>query len=480
MNFIVGRKEEQKILGRKLATNRPELIALYGRRRVGKTYLVRNYYKEFIVFEMTGIHEASYADQLKNFSLALGRAINSPAPLAAPDNWIQAFDDLDRFLIDKLSSDKPHVLFFDEFPWIHTFRSNFLQAFDHWWNSSASRRPNIKVVICGSAASWIIDKIVNSRGGLHNRVTQTIRLLPFTLGETEAYLKHLNAVLDHYQILQLYMAMGGIPYYLQHVVPGESAAQTIDRLCFTKDGLLQKEFHNLYESLFANSEQHEKVIRALAQKGKGLTRQEIIDECGFTSGGGTSKIIKELVESGFIAPFIPFGKTANESIYKLFDEYSLFYQKFIESTKATGAGTWLRQFNSASYNSWSGFLFESVCHKHILQIKKALGIEGVLTEESAWRYHSAKGSKEYGAQIDLLLDRQDRCINICEIKFSSNEFVIDKKYAAELDNKLNVFRRETGTRKALFPTMITTYGVRKNDYYTGRILGEVKMEDLFL
>lgn len=480
MEEIVGRKEEQQILARKLATGSPELIALYGRRRVGKTYLVRSYYKEAIVFEMTGIHEASFTEQLKNFSLALGRATNSPAPLAVPDSWIQAFDDLDRFLIDKLPADKPHVLFFDEFPWIHTPRSNFLQAFDHWWNSSATKRPNIKVVICGSAASWMIDKIVNNRGGLHNRVTQTIRLLPFTLGETEAYLKHIGAVLDHYQILQLYMAMGGIPYYLQHVAPGESAAQTIDRLCFTKDGHLQKEFHNLYESLFANSEQHEKVIRTLAQKGKGLTRQEIIDECGFTTGGGTSKILKELGESGFITAYIPFGKTANESIFKLADEYSLFYQKFIEGSKATGTGTWLRQANTPSYISWSGFSFESVCHKHSLQIKKALGIEGVLTEESGWRYHPTKGSGEQGAQIDLLLDRQDRCINICEMKFATDEFVIDKKYAGELDNKVNVFRRETSTKKTLFLTMITTYGVRKNDYYTGRILGEVLMEDLFL
>jgi predicted AAA+ superfamily ATPase len=479
MNVIIGREEEQEILARKLNSGSPELIAIYGRRRIGKTYLVRTYFEKEIVFEMTGIHGATLADQLKNFSLALGQAIKSPAPLAPTDSWIQAFYDLDRYLLDQLDANKPAVIFFDEFPWIQTPRSNFLRAFDHWWNSSGIKRPNLKVVICGSAASWMIERIFNDRGGLHNRVTQRIRLLPFTLGETEAYLKHIGAVLDHYQILQLYMAIGGIPYYLQHVIPGESAAQIIDRLCFTENGILKTEFKNLYESLFTNSEQHEKVIRALAKKGKGLTRQEIIDECGFTTGGGTSKILKELEESGFITAYIPFGKTANESIFKLTDEYSLFYQKFIEGTKATGTGTWLRQANTASYISWSGFSFESVCHKHALQIKKALGIEGVLTEESSWRYHPPKGSGQQGAQIDMLLDRQDRCINICEMKFATDEFVIDKKYAAKLDNKVNVFRRETGTKKVLFLTMITTYGVRKNDYYTGRVLKEVVMKDLF-
>jgi hypothetical protein len=479
MAEVIGRIPEKDLLKRKLASGMAELIAVYGRRRVGKTYLIRTYCREAIVFEITGIHEASLKDQLKNFSLALSRATKSPAPLAIPEDWIQAFEDLDRYLLDTISATRPAVLFFDEFPWLQTRKSNFLQAFEHWWNSSATKRPHLKVIICGSAASWMIDNIVNSKGGLHNRLTQSIRLLPFTLGETEAYLKSNNVLIDQYQILQLYMAIGGVPYYLQHVRPGESAAQAIDRLCFTKDGPLLKEFVNLYESLFYNAGQHEKVIRALAQKTKGLTRQEIIDECGFTTGGGTSKILKELEESGFITAYIPFGKTVNESLYKLSDEYSLFYQKFIEGAKATGQGTWLRKVNTPSYISWSGFAFESVCHKHTAQIKKALGISGVLTEISSWRYQPAKGSSETGAQIDLLLDRQDRCINICEMKFATDEFTIDKKYAAELDNKTNVFRRETGTKKTLFPTMITTYGVKQNENYIGRIQGEASMQHLF-
>ncbi|KYP16179.1 ATP-binding protein [Flavihumibacter sp. CACIAM 22H1] len=479
METVVGRKEETKILDHKLSTASPELIAVYGRRRVGKTYLIRTHLKEHIVFELAGIHEAKMDEQLKNFSLALGRAINSPAPIATAKTWIEAFYDLDKYLLDKIATKKPAVLFFDEFPWLHTHRSNFLRAFDHWWNSSGTKRANLKVVICGSAASWMIEKILNDRGGLHNRVTQTIRLLPFTLSETDAYLNYKGIQLDQYQTLQVYMAMGGIPYYLQHIVPGESAAQIIDRLCFTRNGPLRNEFKNLFESLFTHSDQHEKVIRALAQKAKGLTRGEIIIECELTTGGGTTKMLKELEESGFISTYIPFGKSVNESTYKLSDEYSLFYQKFIENAKATGEGTWLRQIQTHSYISWSGFAFESVCHKHSRQIKKALGIGDVLTEESSWRYLPSKGSRDKGAQIDLLLDRQDRTINVCEMKFAGDEFVIDKNYAEELDNKVNVFRRETGTKKALFLSMITTYGVRKNNYYTGRVMREVKMEDLF-
>jgi uncharacterized protein len=473
---IIGRLEEQKILQAKLMTRESELIAIYGRRRVGKTYLVRTFYQNQIVFEFTGIHEASTKDQLENFSIALQSAIKSSVPLAIPESWLQAFAMLTSY-ISELPSDKAAVLFFDEFPWIETRKSGFLKAFDHWWNTQASKLSHIKVVICGSAASWMIDKVINNRGGLHNRVTQSIRLLPFTLGETEQYLQSRGIILEKYSLLQIYMTMGGIPHYLRNINPGESPAQIIDRLCFSKDGLLKNEFNNLYTALFANAQNHELVIRTLANKGKGLTRKEIIAECGFTSGGTTSKILDELQESGFITPYIPFEKTKNESIYKLSDEYSLFYLKFIEHAKDMGSGAWLRQYNTSAYAIWSGFAFETVCLKHVLQIRKALGIEGVLTLASTWRYKPGKGEK--GAQIDLLLDRQDRCINICEMKFSNAVFVIDKRYAPELDSKVNVFRKETKTKSNVFLTMITTYGIQKNEYYLGRVQNEIVIEDLF-
>jgi len=473
---IIGRLEEKKILQARLETPEAELIAVYGRRRVGKTYLVHAFYNKHIVFEFTGIHDANTEEQLTNFRDTLQLATKSLIPLAIPESWLQAFGMLTSY-ISQLPTTQPAVFFFDEFPWIETRKSGFLKAFDHWWNTQASKFSHIKVVICGSAASWMIDKVINNRGGLHNRVTQTIRLLPFTLGETEQYLQSRGIVLEKYSLLQIYMAMGGIPHYLRNINPGESPAQIIDRLCFTKDGLLKNEFKNLYAALFANAQQHELVIRILANKGKGLTRKEIIAECGLTSGGTTSKILNELEESGFITPYIPFEKAKNESIYKLSDEYSLFYLKFIEHAKDMGSGAWLRQYNTSAYTIWSGFAFETVCLKHVLQIRRALGIEGVLTHASTWRHKPGKG--EQGAQIDLLLDRQDRCINICEMKFSSAQFIIDKKYAPDLDNKINIFRNETKTKSNLFLTMITTYGTKENEYYLGRVQAEVVMEDLF-
>ena len=273
------------------------------------------------------------------------------------------------------------------------------------------------------------------------------------------------------------MALGGIPHYLRNINPGESAAKIINRLCFSKDGPLKNEFNNLYRALYTHAEHHEKVIRALAAKGKGLTRTQIIQECGLTSGGAATRVLKELEEPGFISPYFPFQKHAKDAIYKLSDEYSLFYLKFIEHPKDMAEGAWFRIYRTPAYTSWSGLAFESVCQKHILQVKRKLGIEGVMTQASAWRHTSNKG--EQGAQIDLLLDRQDRCINICEMKFSESEFVIDKKYADELQTKVRVFRDATATRKTLFLTMVTTYGTRKNEHYLSNVQAEILMDDLF-
>lgn len=473
---IIGRDAEKKILRDMLASGEAELIAILGRRRVGKTFLVRNFYEQALVFEYTGVHEAGLGEQLHNFSNALQQAIGSAIPLASPTNWIQAFTFLSEFLKVKLIREQAVVLF-DEFPWIHTPKSGFLSAFSHWWNTWASRQPRLKVVICGSAASWMIENIINNRGGLHNRVSRTIRLLPFSLKETEEFLVNRGIRLDHYQILQLYMAMGGIPQYLKQVGRGESTEQVVDKLFFERNGLLKTEFTNLYQSLFANASHHEAIVRVLAKKGQGLSRTEIIETCRFTTGGGTTRLFEELEESGFITQYIPFGKTARDSIYKLSDEYSLFYLKFIEHARASGAGTWHKIVTGQSYNSWSGYAFEAICQKHVPQIKQALGIGAVYTETSGWRYIPKKGEK--GAQIDLLLDRQDHCINLCEIKFSADQFAIDKRYVEEFENKVKVFRSQTKTKKAIFPTMITTYGVLKNDHYSGLIQAEVLMEDLF-
>jgi len=476
MDQLVGRTSEQRILQETLTSGEAELIAVYGRRRVGKTFLIRQFYKKEIIFELSGVQHAPVQEQLINFRNMLAEKTGAIILPAAPKTWTEAFGML-RTYATPLLKKKKAVIFFDEFPWLSSAKSRFLSAFEFFWNSWGSNQPNLVVAICGSAASWMIQRVMNNKGGLHNRITKKIRLLPFTLSETATYLKSKKINLDRYQLLQLYMVLGGVPHYLKEVKRGESAAQNIDRICFTKDGLLQNEFQNLYQSLFAEADKHIAVIKALAAKPAGLTRKEIIDQCDLSTGGTATKLLEELTESGFITIHLPFEKQVRDSIYKLSDEYSRFYLKFMENSRATGKGTWLQLSASPSWRSWSGTAFESVCQKHSPEIKVALGIAGILTEESAWRFAPGKAGK--GAQIDLLFDRRDHCISICEMKFSTSEFTIDKAYADELKNKLTIFGEKTKTKKALFLAMVTTYGTKNNDYKTGLVQNDVTMDDLF-
>ena len=474
MEPIIGRISEQKQLALLLESPNAELLALYGRRRVGKTFLIRNAFKKQLIFEYAGVHNAPFRKQLELFGQAMSKATGFP--IASPVSWSQAFNQMTALLEPKIKKHKK-VVFIDEFPWLHTPRSGFREAFEHFWNMWASKQKNLVVVICGSAAAWMIKHNVNDRGGLHNRVTRRMRLLPFTLGETEEFLKSRNIKLDRYQLIQLYMVMGGVPQYLKMIDRGESAAVAIDRICFTKDGFLNDEFENLYKSLFSDAANHMAVIKALAKKGKGLTRNELIATCNLQTGGATTQLLDELRESGFIAAYTPFGKKAKDMLYKLTDEYSLFYLRFMASGKLHGPGSWTAFASNQSWISWCGIAFEHICLKHVKQLKQVLGISGLHTEHFVWR-HSPRNT-EQGAQIDLLIDRADQCMNVCEIKFSKTGFEVSKKYALELQNKLDIFQSTSKTRKTLFLTMVTTHGVRNRQHYPGLIQSEVTMDCLF-
>lgn len=475
MEKLAGRDIEKKLLQEGLDSGAPELIALFGRRRVGKTFLVRQYLQKHLVLDFTGTLDAKLARQLENFKKALGKAAGNEKLYQTPGNWPDAFDQLIHYLTPKLAAGKA-VVFLDEFPWLNTHKSGFLPAFDHWWNSWGNTQNNLMVIICGSAASWMIKNIVHNKGGLHNRITRKIRLLPFTLQETEKYLQSRKIKLDRYQLLQLYMVMGGIPHYLKEIAKGESAAQAIDRICFTKDGLLQSEFKNLYHSLFDDADKHLSIVRVLASNNAGMTRGEIIDKAGLSSGGTITELMDELIESGFVMAWQPYEKKSRDTIYKLSDEFTHFYLKFMERGRSAGKGSWQSFSTGQSWKSWSGVAFERVALKHIRQLKKAIGISAVYTEEAAWRHQPTTGK---GAQIDLLIDRKDFVINICEMKYAGSEFIIDKSYATALENKQSVFKQESGTKKSIFLTMVTTFGIKDNDYATRLIQNSITMDALF-
>ncbi|MGI8600739.1 MAG: AAA family ATPase, partial [Chitinophagaceae bacterium] len=422
-------------------------------------------------FSITCIAGASMSQQLINFHLAFLKAYPDEEGTDLPQTWLEAFS----LLITALERKKgKKIIFLDELPWLDTPKSGFIHSLEHFWNSWASARKDIVLIVCGSAAAWMLHHLVNSRGGLHNRVTHRIRLKPFTLAETEAYFKIKGAAFDRYSLLLLYMVMGGIPFYLEAVRTGESAAQNIDRLCFSEDGLLKGEFENLYRSLFLNADKHISIIEVLARKGKGLTREEIIIQTKLSDGGGLTRMLKELEESHFIRRYSSFGNKEYKSLYQLRDQYSLFYLQWIRGSSSIDANSWINGLDNPGQRAWSGYAFEQVCLSHVNSIKKALGISGVQSQTVAWK--SAKGPK--GAQIDMLIDRRDHVINLCEMKFSMNQFSIDKSYAEALRNKILVFKTETGTRKAIYLTMVTTFGLAKT-MHVSMVQNELTMDVLF-
>jgi AAA+ ATPase superfamily predicted ATPase len=469
---IIGREEEIATLKRLFESNQSEFLAVYGRRRVGKTFLIREFFNNEFTFYLTGVANATTKEQLLNFDLQLHQLTGQE--LQYSENWLFAFQKL-KIYLSSISSKKKKVVFFDELPWLDTKNSDFMIGLEHFWNSFADARNDILFIACGSAASWMVNNLINNHGGLHNRLTERMRIYPFNLKETKAFLMNKGCQFTHYQIIELYMTMGGIPYYLDAIPKGKSATQCIQHLFFDNNSLLRDEFKQLYKALFKKHEIYEKVVEVLSQKNIGFNRSEILVKGKLKSGGTITKVLNDLEESGFISSYNHLSSAQSKTIYRLSDFYTAFYFRFLKNYKNVDSNFWINQQNQPRLNSWKGLAFEQVCLYHINPIKKQLGISGIYSSHYAW-YGEFNEEK---AQIDFIIDRQDNVINIVECKFHSGEVVIDKKYAEQLRRRANIFREKTKTKKAILFTMITTYGLNKNEYALDVIHNDMDMEALF-
>lgn len=450
--LIVGRKREISLLKRFIDSDEAEFVAVYGRRRVGKTYLVKGLFQKNFSFYMTGLANSDLKKQLQNFTDAFSQYFSKKATVK---NWFDAFN----LLRDELSKSRKgkKIIFIDELPWFDTARSDFVSALEHFWNSWASDDPTIKLIVCGSATSWMMNKLINNKGGLHNRVTHQIKLSPFTLGECEEFLKAKKFTMDRFEIAQFYMVFGGIPYYLKLLDKGESLAQNVDRLLFGEDGELRNEFHNLYHALFRNSEKYIAIVEVLAQKKKGITRNTLIKELSVESSGGVSKALDNLENCGFIRRYSPCGKKTKDELIQLVDFYTLFYFRFLAKRAKGRRNQWLQIQGKPEYNSWCGYAFEMLCLQHYPQILNALGISGIESAPCSWIY-----TGKDGAQFDLLIDRIDNVINIYEMKFSTSPYEVTQHYLTELLEKVKLFKESSKTRKSPMLTFVTSLGLKPN------------------
>jgi len=470
---IIGRKREKDILMQCLKSNRPEFVVVYGRRRVGKTYLIREYFNKQFSFYTTGLSDEKTKGQLRAFYTSL--LAYGYEDKTIPKDWFEAFSCLRMLLESERVYREPlnnkRVIFLDELPWMDTARSDFKSALDYFWNSWASAQEDIVLIVCGSATSWIIGNLLVSKGGFYNRVTRRMHLEPFTLAECEELYELNDVVMTKKQMIESYMVFGGVPHYLNLLDPRLSLAQNINELCFKEYGELRREYYNLFSSLFDKPEKHIRILEELAKKREGLTRAELsnVDEIG--GGSVLTKDLRELEECGFIRKYNNFAKSDNDAFYQLIDPFTLFSIKYINNKKLD---SWNEYINSPGYNSWRGNSFEIVCLNHISIIKSILGINGIETNEYAWRSNDS----ENGAQIDLIIKRKDGVINLCEMKYTNNEYALDAEEYKKIQNRISQFQKETNSKEAIHVTLISGNGFKWNKY-AGIIQNVITGEEMF-
>ncbi len=473
--MIIGREKEIKKLQELYDSNSAELVALYGRRRVGKTFLVDNVFENNIFFRHAGlspIEGNTMHEQLIHFHRSL--KISGWEKDDVPASWLEAFYMLEDLIERHADKNKKIMLFIDEIQWMDTPKAKFMTGFEAFWNGWACHRNNILVVVCGSSSSWILDKLINNHGGLYNRVTCEIKLQPFTLRECELYFESKGVIMSRYDKVQAYMMLGGIPFYLNYLDKALSLAQNIDYLFFSENAVLRNEFDRLFITLFTNADEMKTIVRAISEKNRGLSRKEIVQTTGIEDSGNLSKKLKALISGGFVVKYSSFGNGKREDYYKLIDPFCLFYLKFMKDKKRKN---WINIEDTRKVLVWKGYAFENVCWNHISQIKAALKIGGVATEESLWSKRGDDSSD--GTQIDLIIDRKDHVVNMCEIKFYSDEFTVDKDYHLILERRKKLLREIIPAKSVVHSTLITTYGLKHNEY-GGDFINVIKLDDLFM
>ena len=472
--MFIGREKEINKLKKAKEDNRSHFIAVYGRRRIGKTFLIRETYKEEFLFQHAGLSKGGMKSQIDAFSKSIEKSGLSPEK--KPKKWMEAFDDVEELILQ--SEKEKKIIFIDELSWMDTPRCDLLVALEHFWNSFASSRNDVILIVCASATSWILSKIIHSKGGLYNRLTEEINLQVFTLKECEEFAKGKGLALTKNQILQYYMIFGGVPYYWEFIEKGLSYQQNVDNILFSQNAPLRDEFKYIFSSIFKKPEEYQKIVEALGKKKIGMTREEIIEKTGIENSGALSKKLEELESCGFIRKYYAFGLKTKNAIYQLIDNFTLFYYSFLERYP-TDEYFWSNQINTPKVNTWLGLAFERVCLEHIKQIKIKLGISGVYTEVNSWTCKKDEDKGLFGSQIDLLIVRKDQVINLCEMKYSDTEYTIKKDLDESIRRKISDLKNGTKTKYAIFPTLITTYGLMENSY-SYNIQSVITLEDLFV
>lgn len=477
MGLIIGRKAEQRDLDEWCHSAKPELICVYGRRRVGKTYLVQNAFEGQFAFFATGSDDRRNAVQLKAFHAALRRA--GCAERTVPQDWFEAFNRL-RLALEQpdvvRASCGRRVVFLDEFPWLAAKRSDFLAAFSDFWNGWASCQSDLVVIICGSATSWIVKNILENTASMYNRVTRQLYVAPFDLHDVEEMTQSLRLGWSRDAVLQCYLVFGGLPYYLDMLDRRKSLSQNIDALCLGTNAPLRREVPLLMEASLGNAPLHRAILRELAQSKVGIRRMDLANRVEGGTTGSFKRALDDLEKCGYIRCYTNRYERRKPSVYQLVDPFLLFGFRFMVDRAPDGHGlvSWKDFERTPAYYAWRGNAFEIACVNHTRQIKHAIGISAVKTEDFPW----SSSTSEPGAQIDMVIERADGVTNLCEMKYTDGPFVADREFEEDMARRRRVFQIESATKNTVQSVLVCPQGLRPNTH-SWDIAHVVDIDDLF-
>lgn len=466
---IIGREEELATISRLYTSERSEFLALYGRRRVGKSFLIEEAMENKFTFMTVGLFikvdkddaekvESYRQQQLRHFYSSLLEYGLPEEGNPAPTNWLDAMNLLKKLLLSKRSRRK--VVFIDELPWLAGPQSSELVSeLGFFWNQWARKRKDILLIVCGSATSWMIDNVIREYEGLYGRVTETIALKPFTLAECERYWEKRGFHLSRYEVALTYMVIGGVPYYMDSFRPDRTMADNINTIYFNKDKARQ-EFKDVYAGLYSSSEVYINVIRQLGKRFYGMSRTELLEALDKKGGGNFSDVLENLIDSGIIRSYTLYGSPRKQTVYQLMDFFTLFYLRFCENTDFT---SWRSVQRSKPFYSWAGNSFELLVVEHIQQLADALRIKEYATPFS-WSGDTPDGDE---AQIDLVIPATaERADYICEMKFSEGKYILKEEDADDITRHIEALKNSSIHKlsHSIYVVLVTSFGVTESKH----------------
>jgi hypothetical protein len=467
--MFVGRKNELRMLNDAYRSGKDELVVLYGRRRIGKSSLVKRFAeKKKAYYEFEALEGETTPGQINHFLQQLKKQIDDPILDSVRfANWEQVFTYLTEKVINRKSKVKK-ILFLDELPWMAAGRIRLVSLLKYYWDNHWKSK-HVMLILCGSVASFMVKKVLHSNA-LYGRTTIEILLKGFSPEEAARLLSKKRS---REETLNYQLVFGGVPKYLEQINTSQSFNKNMNTLCFSPHGIMLKEVERIFYSQFREPRTYLKIINLL--KNGIFSLSEISSKTKIPSGGGLKQYLKNLERAEMIRSYIPFDRSGNSKFkkYTLADEFLVFFFKYmgpnLRVIKESSSRRLFETLTQNSFDSWLGFAFERFCLKHAGLLALVMDFADDILLASPY---FKKNDERF--QIDLLYQRADRVITVCEIKHQNIK--IGTNIIPEMQRKCALLKVPRGY--ALEKALISLYGPDNSLKDTGYFHHFVTLDDI--